>query len=107
MVVIKGAMGIAAAALMCWRLGRPLAPGLAARYVVALCVSAGAVAWLWGLHLIPLGAGAFYLGLLGLYLAGRRDPLLSAPASGPGKEADLAEDVDLASVHLSVHQRQG
>lgn len=90
MVLIKGAMAIAAAALVWWRLGRPIAPALAARYVTALCVSAGAVAWLWGLHLIPLGAGAFYLSLLGIYRVGRRDPLLSAPASGSGKEAGRA-----------------
>lgn len=90
MVLIKGAIGLAAAALVWWRLGKPLTQGLAARYIGALCVSAGAVAWLWGLHLIPLGSGVFYLGLLGLYLTGRRDPLLSdprvIPLGGPGHE---------------------
>jgi hypothetical protein len=85
MVLIKGTIVLAAAALVWWRLGRPLAPDLAARYVAALCVSADAVAWLWGLHLIPLGSGVFYLGLLGLYLAGRRDPLLSEPNFSPSR----------------------
>lgn len=77
MVLIKGAIGLTAAALVWWRFGRPLDPRLAARYIVALCLSAGAVAWLWGLHLILLGSALFYLGLLGVYLAGRRDPLFA------------------------------
>jgi hypothetical protein len=76
MVLIKGSIGLAAAALVWWRLGRPIAAGLAARYLAALCVSMGAVGWLWGLHWILPGSALFYLGLLGVYLTARRDPLL-------------------------------
>jgi hypothetical protein len=79
MVLIKGAIGLAAAALVWWRLGRPIEHGLAVRYIAPLCLSAGAVAWLWGLHLIPLGSALFYLGLVGIYLGGRSDPLFTDP----------------------------
>ena len=85
MVLIKGSIGLAAATLVWWRLGRPISAPLAARYVAAVAVSAGAVAWLWGLHLLALGSGVFYLGLLGLYLAARQDPLLGYRAVPPSR----------------------
>jgi hypothetical protein len=78
MVLIKGLIALGAAALVWWRLGRPVEQGLATRYTAALSLSAGALAWLWGLHLVLLGSLFFYAGLIGLVLTGRRDPLLSA-----------------------------
>ena len=77
MVLIKGLIGLAGGALVFWRLGRPIARPLAARYIASLCLSAAAVAWLWGLQLILLGGVLFYAGLVGLFLVARQDPLLS------------------------------
>ncbi len=76
MVLIKGTIALAAGALVWWRLGRPIEATHATRYTAALCLAAGALAWLWGLHLVSLGSLLFYGGLGGLYLAGRSDRLL-------------------------------
>ena len=76
MVLIKGLIGLAVAGLVWWRLGRPVADGLAAGYAGAVAISAAALGWLWGLHLIALGSIAFYAGLAALVLVARRDPLL-------------------------------
>jgi hypothetical protein len=81
MVLIKGLIALAAAALVFWRLGRPIARHLAAGYIGALCLSAAALGWLWGLHLMLVGGLCFYGGLAGLYLVGRHDRLLSGVAS--------------------------
>lgn len=78
MVLIKGLFALGAAALLWWRLGRPIGPALAARYGTAVGLCAAALGWLWGLHLLLLGSLAFYGGLAGLLLAARRDPLLLA-----------------------------
>lgn len=88
MVLIKGLIASAAAALLWWRLGRPIGRGLAARYGLALGLCAGALGWLWGLHLLLLGSLAFYAGLAGLALTARRDPLLSTwPPRGRARAA--------------------
>ncbi|MBV5272749.1 MAG: hypothetical protein JZU52_03595 [Lamprocystis purpurea] len=81
MVLIKGLIASAAAALVYWRLGRPIARQLATGYIGALCLCAAALGWLWGLHLMLIGALFFYGGLAGLYLVGRHDRLLSGAAS--------------------------
>ncbi len=78
MVLIKGLIALAAGALVFWRLGRPIARPLATGYIGALCLSSAGLGWLWGLHLMLLGAGLFYGGLVGLYLVARYDPLLSS-----------------------------
>ena len=76
MVLIKGLIALVAAALVWWRFGRPIGQPQVVGYIGALCLSTAALAWLWGLALIPLGALCFYSGLAGLYLVARRDPLL-------------------------------
>lgn len=78
MVLIKGLFALGAAALLWWRLGRPIGPALATRYGLAVGLCAAALGWLWGLHLLLLGSLAFYGGLAGLLLAARHDPLLLA-----------------------------
>lgn len=84
MVLIKGLIALGAAGLVWWRLGRPIGSGLAMRYTAALCLCAGALGWLWGLHLVLLGSLGFYAGLAGVALSARRDPLLSAfPSKQP------------------------
>ena len=81
-VLIKALIALGAAALAWWRFGRPVEGKLALRYTAALCVSAAALAWLWGLHLMLLGSLFFYAGLAGVVLTARHDPLLSLRAAG-------------------------
>ncbi|EGV19897.1 hypothetical protein ThimaDRAFT_0573 [Thiocapsa marina 5811] len=78
MVGIKGIIALAAAALVSWRFGHPIARPVAIGYGAAICVSAAALAWLWTLASIPLGSLCFYGGLAGLILVGRFDSGLSA-----------------------------
>jgi hypothetical protein len=77
MVLIKGLIGLAVAALVWWRMGRPLSGTLAMRYGASLAVAFAAAGWLWGLTLVPLGSLVFYGGLGAVALSARRDPLLS------------------------------
>ena len=77
MVLIKALIGLAVAALVWWRMGRPLSGTLAMRYGVSLAVTFAAAGWLWGLTLVPLGSLVFYGGLGAVALSARRDPLLS------------------------------
>ncbi len=77
MVLIKGLIGLAVAALVWWRMGRPLSGTLAMRYGASLAVAFAAAGWLWGLTLVPLGSLVFYAGLGAVALAARRDPLFS------------------------------
>jgi hypothetical protein len=77
MVLIKGLIGLAIAGLVWWRMGRPLSESLAVRYGTSIAVAFGAVGWLWGLNLVPLGSLVFYTGLAGIALTGRADPLFS------------------------------
>ncbi len=78
MVGIKGLIALAAAALLYWRLGHPIARPVAIGYGAMICVSVAALAWLWTLASIPLGSLCFYGGLAGLILVGRFDSGLSA-----------------------------
>jgi len=81
MVGIKAIIALAATGLLLWRFGHPTSRPVAIGYGVAICVSIAALAWLWGLASIPLGALLFYGGLAGLVLVGRFDAGLSAPSS--------------------------
>ena len=76
MVLIKGLIALVAVALVWWRFGRPIGRPQVVGYSGALCLATAALAWLWGLYLIPLGTLCFYCGLAGLYVVARRDPLL-------------------------------
>lgn len=78
MVGIKGIIALAAAALVYWRLGHPIARPVAIGYATAISISVAALAWLWTLASIPLGSLCFYGGLAGLILVGRFDSGLSA-----------------------------
>ena len=84
MVLIKGLIGLAAGALVYWRLGRPIAGPVATGYIGALCLSSAGLGWLWGLHLMLIGALLFYGGLVGIYLVARHDRLVSAARSSAG-----------------------
>ncbi|WP_325291638.1 hypothetical protein [Thiocapsa sp.] len=77
MVGIKGIIALAAAALVSWRLGHPIARPVALGYGAMICVSVAALAWLWTLASIPLGSLCFYGGLAGLIFVGRFDSGLS------------------------------
>lgn len=79
MVGIKGIIALAATGLLLWRLGHPIRRPIATGYIVSICLSVAALAWLWGLAAIPLGALLYYGGLAGLILVGRFDSGLSAP----------------------------
>jgi hypothetical protein len=78
MVGIKAIIALAAAALVLWRLGHPIAGPVAIGYGAMICISVAALAWLWTLAGIPLGSLGFYGGLAGLILVGRFDSGLSA-----------------------------
>ncbi|NEV64351.1 hypothetical protein [Thiorhodococcus minor] len=77
MVLIKGLIAVGAAALVYWRLGRPLRSRLAWKYIACLALSAAALGWLWGLSWVPVGGALYWAGLIGLLLVARRDPLLA------------------------------
>lgn len=82
MVGVKGLILAAAAALVLWRLGRPVRPMIGIGYALALGAAAAAIGWLWGIATlpdarpfgVPLGSGLFWGGLVALYLVVRRDP---------------------------------
>ena len=76
MVAIKGLIFSAGTALLWLRLGGPAVPRALLGYTAGLGLSAGALAWLWGLNLLFPGAVLFYGGLLIAFLTASRDPLL-------------------------------
>ena len=79
MAACKAAGVIGAAALVVWRLGRPLGANAFAGYVVALALMAAAPGLIWGLGLIAPGALLFHAGLLVfLVLAARDDGVAAA-----------------------------
>lgn len=79
MAACKAAGVIGAAALVVWRLGRPLGSAAFAGYVVALGLMATAPGLIWSLGLIAPGALLFHAGLLTfLVLAARDDGVASA-----------------------------
>ena len=79
MAICKAAGVLGAAALVVWRLGRPLGATAFAGYVVALALMAAAPGLIWGLGLIAPGALVFHAGLLTfLVLAARDDGVATA-----------------------------
>ena len=81
MAVMKAAMALAALALMAWRLGSPMKPGLAAAGIAAVALMAVASGLIWSLDHVALGAVLFHVGLFAaLYVAWRDDGKVSLPA---------------------------
>ncbi len=79
MAVCKAAGVLGAAALVVWRLGRPLGATAFAGYVVTLALMAAAPGMIWSLSLIAPGALVFHAGLLTfLVLAARDDGVATA-----------------------------
>jgi hypothetical protein len=76
MVLIKGAIALAAAALLFRRLGRPVTPRPALGYAAGLGLTLGSLGWLWGLSGLLAGSIAFYAGLAIAAFSASRDPLL-------------------------------
>ena len=76
MVAIKGLIFSAGTLILWVRLAGPVAPRTLLGYAAGLGLSAGALAWLWGLNLLLLGSVLFYGGLLIAFLTASRDPLL-------------------------------
>lgn len=83
MVLAKGAILVAAAALVLWRLGRPAPPPQQLGYTGALALSAAALGWMWGLSAIPLAAALFYGGLIAALWVGSRDARRMLPGGAP------------------------
>ncbi len=69
MAAIKAVMVSAAVAVLWWRLGRPLAPPLAAVYVGGPWVLAGATAMIWQLWHLPLAVVLFHGAEIGILIA--------------------------------------
>ena len=63
LAMLKGAMALAATALLLWRLQRPVSPRLALAGTAATCAMAMAAGLIWRLQVIP-GAVLFHAGLL-------------------------------------------
>ncbi len=78
MVAIKGLIFMAAAAVVLRRLRGPVTARTLSGYAVGLGLSAGALAWLWGLSGLLLGSIAFYGGLVLALKTASRDRLLVA-----------------------------
>ena len=78
MVAIKGLIFTAAAALVLRRLRGPVTARTLSGYAVGLGLSAGALAWLWGLSGLLLGSIAFYGGVILTLKTASRDRLLIA-----------------------------
>ena len=79
MAVCKAAGVLGAAALVAWRLGRPLGTPVFAGYLAALAAMAVAPGLIWSLGLIAPGALLFHAGLLTfLVLAARDDGVAAA-----------------------------
>jgi len=78
MVAIKGLIFTAAAAVVLRRLRGPVTSRTLFGYAAGLGLSAGALAWLWGLSGLLLGSIAFYGGLILTLKTASRDRLLVA-----------------------------
>lgn len=78
MVAIKGLIFALATALVLRRLRGPVAARTLAGYAAGLGLSAGALAWLWGLSGLLLGSIAFYGGLILVLKTASRDRWLLA-----------------------------
>ena len=73
MAVIKAVIAIAAAGAVFWRVGLPVSRVVAASYVMAVWVTAGAAMLIWQLSHLPLAAALFHVGALSVLLVGWRD----------------------------------
>lgn len=84
MVLIKGAIALAAATVLFRRLGRPVTLSPALGYAAGIGLTFASLAWLWGLSGLLVGSLAFYAGLTVAVLSTTRDPLLVTrpPARG-------------------------
>ena len=78
MVAVKGLILTLATALVLRRLRGPVATHTLFGYAFGLGLSAGALAWLWGLSGLLFGSMAFYGGLLLVLKTASRDRLLVA-----------------------------
>ena len=79
MAICKAASVLGAAALVVWRLGRPLGAAAFAGYVVALALMGASPGFIWSLGLIAPGALVFHAGLVTfLVLAARDDGVTAA-----------------------------
>lgn len=78
MVAIKGLIFTAAAAMVLRRLRGPVTARTLFGYAAGLGLSAGALAWLWGLSGLLLGSIGFYGGLILTLKTASRDRLLVA-----------------------------
>jgi len=77
-VGIKALIFAGALMLVALRLRGPVGRGALAGYCLGLGLSAAALVWLWGLSGLLFGSALFYGGLIVIYLAASRDPLLLA-----------------------------
>jgi len=75
-VAIKALIFAGALMLVALRLRGPVGRGALAGYCLGLGLSAAALVWLWGLSGLLFGSALFYGGLIVIYLAASRDPLL-------------------------------
>jgi hypothetical protein len=94
MAIIKALIVVAGIALLLWRFGRPLTPGMAGIYLGGAWVGSGASMLIWQLTLIPLAAVAFHVALLSFLLAAWRDgklPVRAGAAVSNGQ--DGASDI--------------
>ena len=81
MALCKAAGVLGAAALVAWRLGRPLGTPAFALYVAALALMAAAPGLIWFLGLIAPGALVFHAGLLAFLLLAARDDGVATASS--------------------------
>ncbi len=82
MAACKAAGVVGAAALLAWRLGRPLGTGAFVGYVAALGLMAAAPGMIWSLGLIAPGALVFHAGLLTFLVLAARDDGVTALRRG-------------------------
>jgi hypothetical protein len=76
MVLIKGAIALAASALIFRRLGRPAPLRSVLFYAAGIGLTCASLGWLWGLSGLLAGSMAFYAGLAIAVFGAGRDPLL-------------------------------
>ncbi len=73
MALIKAGIVFAAISLLWWRFKRPVPAPLAAAYLIATWLAAGASMLIWQLTAIPFAAAAFHAGGLAFLVATWRD----------------------------------
>jgi hypothetical protein len=105
MALIKGALSVAALAVLLWRFGHRTSPGLTMSYLVGAWLVCGASAAIWQLASVPLAAVLFHAGELTLLVAAwrdRRDPVrqtVRAPALRPVAVVAPAEPAGMVASH--------